>query len=81
MRIIDTDRKHSVRNVQLYLSDREARELHRQLGSLLADVEANEHFHVLGDDFSREISCSIVTHRKLAQGSYTTLEHKVFDEK
>jgi hypothetical protein len=55
--------------------------MHEQLERLLADPEANEHFHVHGDDASREISCSVLTPRKLADGSYTALERRVFDEK
>ena len=81
MRTIDTDRKQSVRSAQLYLTVREARELRQQLDHLLADPESNEHFHVHADDTHREISCSIVTPRKLTQGSYTDLERRVFDEK
>ena len=81
MRIIDTDRKQSVRGVDLYLTAREARTLCEQLEQLLADPEANEHFHVNSDDCSREVSCSIVTPRKLAEGSYTALERRVFNEK
>jgi len=81
MRIIDTGRKQSVRCAQLYLTAREARELRQQLEHLLADPEANEHFHVHSDDASREMSCSVVTPRKLAEGRYTDLERRVFDEK
>jgi hypothetical protein len=81
MRIIDRDRQHSVRSAQVYLTVREARELHQQLQHLLAAPEANEHFHVSADDTRREISCSIISPRKLAHGSYTDLERRVFDEK
>ena len=81
MRIIDTDREQSVRCLQLYLTVREARELQQQLQHLLADAESNEHFHVHSDDASREISCSIVTPHKMAHGTYTDLERRVFDEK
>jgi hypothetical protein len=81
MRIIDADRKHSARCLQLYLTVKEALELRVHLDRLLADPEANEHFHLFSDDASREISCSIVTPRKLAHGSYTDFERGVFDEK
>lgn len=81
MRMIDRDRQQSVRCAQLYITIREARELRQQLAHLLADPESNEHFHVHADDTLREISCSIITPRKLAQGSYTDLERRVFDEK
>lgn len=81
MRAIDTDRQQSVRCTQLYLTVREARELRQQLDHLLADPESNEHCHIHADDTSREISCSIITPQKLAQGSYTNFERRVFDEK
>ena len=81
MRIIDTDREQSVRCLQLYLTVREAREFQQHLQHLLADADSNEHFHVNSDDASREISCSIITPQKLAHGTYTDLERKVFDEK
>ena len=80
MWMIDTDRKQSVRSTQLYLTVSEARELRLKLDHLLADPEANEHCHVLSTDFSREISCSVVTPQKLAHGSYTRLERSVLDE-
>lgn len=81
MRMIDTDRKQSARCLQLYLTVKEAREFREYLDSLLADPDANEHFHLFSDDTSREISCSIVTPRKLAHGCYTDFERRVFDEK
>jgi hypothetical protein len=81
MRTIDTDRQQSVRFAQLYLTVREARELRQQLDQFLAAPESSEHFHVHADDTSRELSCSIITPRKLAQGSYTDFERRVFEEK
>ena len=82
MRVIDTDKKHSVRSAQIYLTVREAEKLHEQLGQLIKVPEANEHFHVIADDASREISCSILTPTKLAEGRhYTDLERRVFSEK
>jgi hypothetical protein len=82
MRVIDTDRKHSVRSAQIYLTVREAQELYDHLEQLLNDPEASEHFHVIADDASREISYSILTSTKLAEGRhYTNLERSVFAEK
>ena len=81
MRIIDVDRRQSVRSAQLYFSVREAREIISQLGRLLADPERREHFHVLDDGgTTREISCSIITRTKLDHGSYTPVERRVLDE-
>ena len=81
MRMLDADREQSVRVLQLYLTLTEAKEFRNQLDKLLADPEANEHFHIFAEDMSRELSCSIITSRKLAGTSYTDLERKVFDEK
>lgn len=80
MQIIDTDREQSVRCLQLYLTVREAQEFLQHLQHLLADAESNEHIRVHSDDALREISCSIITAQKLAHGTYTVLERKVFDE-
>ena len=82
MRMLDTDREESVRVLQLYLSIREATEFRKQLDRLLADPELNEHFHVFAEDMSREISCSIVTPRKLQPPHhYTDLELRILKEK
>ena len=70
-----------MRFLQLYLTVREAREFQQHLQILLNDAESNEHFHVHSNDASREISCSIITPHKLAHGTYTDLERRVFDEK
>ena len=80
MRMIDADREHSVRCLQLYLTVPEAMEFRKELDRLLVDAEASEHFHVHSEDASREVSCSLVTPHKLAQGSYTDLERKAFEE-
>ncbi len=81
MRMLDAERQQSVKVLQLYLSVREATELRKRLDELLVDPEANEHFHVFAEDMSRELSCSIVTPRKLATGTYTELERNIFGEK
>lgn len=81
MRILDTERKQSVMVLQLYLTVREATEFRKQLDGPLADPETNEHFHTFADDMSRELSCSILTPRKLESGHYTELERKIFNER
>jgi hypothetical protein len=80
MQMIDADRERSVRCLQLYLTVREATEFRQELDRLLVDAEADEHFHVHSEDASRDVSCSLVTPRKLAEGSYTDLERKAFEE-
>lgn len=80
MRMLDVEKKQSVRLLQLYLTPAEAREMRQQLERLLADPEADNHFHLPLDDSTREISCSIVTPRKLRDLAYTPLEKKVLEE-
>jgi hypothetical protein len=78
MRLIESEGERRLSQVQLYLSAAEARKLVAELGSLLADPEKNEHFHVFSDDGGAELSCSIVTARKLADGAYTKAEREAF---
>lgn len=81
MRMLDADRKHGVRILQLYLSPHEAEELRDGLTDLLRDPERNAHHHVSTDDMSRDISFSLVTPRKLADISrYTAVERKLLLE-
>ena len=81
MRIIDTERGQSVRGIDLFLTISEAKAFCQHLQRLLMDPEKSEHFHLKAEDWSREVTCSIVTPRKLAELSYTELERRVFDEK
>lgn len=81
MRMLDLERKESVRHLQLYLSPSEAQFFRSELDRLLANPEALDHSHVSADDMSREISFSIFTPQKLqASPHYTKLERKIFDE-
>jgi hypothetical protein len=79
--MLDLDRELSVSVLQLYLTPKEAMDIRNELDKLLSDPEANKHFHVFAEDMSRELSCSIVTARKLAKPGYTDLERKIFNEK
>ncbi|GAH97425.1 unnamed protein product [marine sediment metagenome] len=80
MRMIDLDRKCSVKILAMYLKPSEARQLFFELSKLLEDPEANKHFHVC-EDMSREISCSIITEKKLANlKRYNKLEQQVLSE-
>ncbi|VAW67380.1 hypothetical protein MNBD_GAMMA08-1002 [hydrothermal vent metagenome] len=82
MRMLDVEKKQSVWNLQLYLTEAEAKELYSELGKLLADPEANEHFHVFSEDSGRELSCSIVTRKKMKNiSAYSKLERKVLMDK
>lgn len=81
MRMIDFDRKCSVKSLATYLTPDEAKQLRSELDKLLKDPEANAHFHVNDKDYSREISCSIITEKKLQNlKSYNKLEQKVLSE-
>ena len=81
MRMLDIDREHSVRVLQLYLTSKEAKELRDELSNLLQNPEHNLHFHVFAENMSRELSCSITTPIKLKEDGYTKLERKIFEEK
>ena len=78
MRMLDAERDQSVRTLQLYLTPSEAQFFRKELDRLLADPEASNHSHIMGD---RDLSFSILTPRKLQPPNhYTELEKRVFDE-
>jgi hypothetical protein len=81
MRMLDAEKKRSVRILQLYLTPDEAREMRDRLDELLADPEATTHFHIPVDSAGWELSCSIVTPRKLQTTRYTQLERKLLEER
>lgn len=83
MRIIDLDRKQSIKNVSIYLTPEEAQWMKKELDALLMDPEAIKHFHVHSlDNSGREISCSIITKEKLKHlDRYNKLEQTVLSEK
>lgn len=82
MRMLDLDTKHSVKNLSLYLTPQEAKQIHYELGNLLNDPETNEHFHVNDKNYTREISCSIITENKLKNiERYNKLEQQILTEK
>ncbi len=81
MRMLDLENKSSVWILQLYLTTKEAEDLRDGLNNLLEDPEANEHFHVTCENSGREVSCSIITKKKLSNISgYTKLEQKLLME-
>ena len=81
MRMIDLDRKQSVRSFSVYLTPSEAESMKEELETLLKDPEAREHFHIQSEDYSREVSCSIITEEKLRHlNRYNKLEQKVLSE-
>jgi hypothetical protein len=80
MHFLDTVREQEVREIQIYLSVREATQLRALLDRLLTNPDAMEHYHLPSDDRSRELSCSILTPNKLETGHYTDLEKKMFSE-
>ncbi|MCK4488872.1 MAG: hypothetical protein KAU23_01365 [Anaerolineales bacterium] len=83
MRIIDYDKKRSIKAISLYLTEDEASHLKDELELLLKTPESNDHFHISDvKDPSREISCSIITENKLKNiSSYNKLEQQVLTEK
>jgi len=79
--MIDDKRQCSLKSVSLYLTPREAAEMKSELERLLKDPEANEHFHVYSDRNDREISCSVITEKKLKNiKSFNKVEQKVLTE-
>jgi hypothetical protein len=80
MRMLDVDEQKSIKALQLYLTADEAQQLRDNLDTLLVDPEASEHFHVSSDDMTRDLSCSIVTPRKLEGSGWTNLERAILDE-
>jgi hypothetical protein len=65
MRTIDYDKKTSVNALGLYLTVAEAKWFQEELNKLLENPEKNDHFHISQMDNTREISCSIMTEKKL----------------
>ena len=74
MRFLDAEGTSDVRNLQLYLTPNEAKEIVEQLSTLLSDPEAEEHFHIFSEDGGWEMSCSLITERKLSDTKYTKRE-------
>ena len=77
VRFLDAEGTSDVRDLQLYVTPKEAEELVRELTKLLSDPEANEHFHLFSSDGEWELSCSIITERKMSEGKYTKHEQAV----
>lgn len=77
MRMLDADREHSVRVLQLYLPLETAQEVLRGLTDLLQNSEKSDHVHLFARDMSSELSFSILTDAKLAAGGYTNLEYRL----
>jgi len=81
MRIIDLEKKCQVRFMSIYLTPEEADWMRDEIGRLLADPEASEHFHISDEDMGRDISCSIITKRKLKDmKGYNSLEKAVLKD-
>jgi hypothetical protein len=78
MRMLNPDGEKGLKQVQLYLSTAEARELCAELGKLLQQPETADHFHLFSQDGHCELSCSIVTRATLAGPGYTPAERRVF---
>jgi len=77
MRFLDANTKADIRNLQLYLTVKEAKEMVQSLEALLADAEAPEHFYVISQDGGWELSCSLITIKKLSVAKYTKREMEI----
>ena len=80
MRMLQPFGGGKLKQVQLYLSVAEARELAGELTKLLGDPEGAEHCHLFAKDGGGELSVSIVTRTKLANGAYTAEELATFGQ-
>jgi hypothetical protein len=81
MVIIDYDKQTSVRTIGLYLTVPEAEILKEELSKLLENPESSDHFHVYQEANTREISCSIITEKKLRNiKKYNKLEQQLLLE-
>ncbi len=82
MRMLDVEKKSSVWNIQLYLTADEAQELYTELGKLIEQPESNNHIHIFSQESGRELSCSILTQKKMERtSSYSKLEQRILQEK
>ena len=78
MRIIDLNKKCSINAMSVYLTRNEAEQFRDELNRLLKNPEADEHFHIYEDNMFREISCSIITEKKLRNiKRYNKLERMI----
>jgi hypothetical protein len=83
MRLLDLELNSTVKKLSIYLTPEEAEWFKRELEKLIKDPEANEHFHIHSlDNSKREISCSIVTTKKLKDlSNYNKAEQNILNEK
>lgn len=82
MRMIDLERKCTLKGLSLFLTVFEAEQLKDELEKLLKNPEAKEHLHIFSMDNMRELSCSIITADKLQHiKGYNKLEQKALTEK
>ena len=73
MRMIDFAEQRQVRDLGVYLTQQEAEHLVEELGRLLRDPEASEHLRLDYYD-GGNLSCLIVTDRKLKKANYNYME-------
>ena len=80
MKLIDFTEMKYVRDIGVYLTQKEAEYLVEELGRLLEDPEASEHL-VVTDYGGGKLSCSIVTDRKLEEANYNYMGLKILGAK
>jgi hypothetical protein len=80
MWMLDAETQKPVRTLQLYLTVDEAQQLRISLDAVLADPEAKEHEHVLGN--GSDLSVSLITEAKRNDLSgYTEPERRLLAKK
>ncbi|MHC4641496.1 MAG: hypothetical protein ACYS32_07615 [Planctomycetota bacterium] len=80
MRMIDYAEQRQVRDLGVYLTQPEAEQLVEELGKLLRDPETSEHLRLTDYD-GGNLTCLIVTDRKLKKANYNYMELKILGEK
>ena len=74
MRILDGEHDTVTRDITLYLTENEAKELIDSLQFVLGDDSASNHWHVNDRAFNHEITVTIVRPGKLHQFNQRSLE-------
>ena len=59
MRILDNDSNKALKNITLYITISEAKNLNDDLQSLINDFSSNNHVHVNDGDYTHEITVAV----------------------
>jgi hypothetical protein len=65
MRILDADNNKALKNINLYLTIEEAKEMLGDLENLIRNHDKNEHTHINDSEYEREIRLMLYNINKL----------------